>query len=424
MTAAREALSQLREGRARGICAPRVAVGVEDGMDDQRFDDLTRRLGVSVSRKRFVALLTGAFSAGAIAAGADIADAKKRGKSKKRKRRSSGPGLQGINGSSFCSTLCDSSGVPSFCDAQSSCTSDANCPATQPFCCQTGSCSSQSGAGVCCGAPVCAADLCEKDSDCANSPGCLCNTTTDLCEATTCAGGCFKDSDCPDFAGCVCNLSLNSELQAQGSGVPPGQCGTRETCGGPCVKDSDCAFTTGCVCDEATEQCVTATCPGSCTTNDNCTVRGQDGCACFLGVNTADAAAVDAVVAQGEGGACGLCRGSGETCTASSECCGQLVCEPSGASATGILTGTGTCQHKPKPHKRCKKHGQGCQADRDCCAQGTCYKGQCGEKDTHCNNDGECARGYRCQGGPLAPGHRRCRKNGRKRRNKTHRRNG
>jgi hypothetical protein len=205
------------------------------------------------------------------------------------------------------------------------------------------------------------------------------------CCALTCGGACLKDSDCPALAGCVCELPAR---RVAGQGALVGQCGT-------------------------------VTCPGSCTTNQNCTAHGQDSCVCFLGVNTADAALVDAVVAQGTGGNCGDCRGSGEACEASTECCGQLVCDPPAAAAEGILTGQGTCRHKPKPSKRCKKHGQGCQRDGECCAQGSCYKGKCGENDTHCKNDGQCARGYRCQGGPLAPGHRRCRKNGARRRNRT-----
>jgi hypothetical protein len=228
----------------------------------------------------------------------------------------------------------------------------------------------------------------------------------------TCGGDCAKDTDCPTLAGCFCEISDSVQrVGAEGLQLP-GQCRTA-VCGGPCVKDSDCEPATGCVCDENEGLCITVGCGGTCQANSDC--PEDDGCVCFLGVNTADAVAVDAVIAEGFIAQCGACRTTGQSCAASSECCGQLVC----------LSG-GTCGHKPrpKPNRRCHKHGGSCHSDHDCCAQGSCYKGQCGEKDTHCNNDGECAQGYRCVGGPLAPSHRRCRKNGRRKRNKTQRRHG
>jgi hypothetical protein len=132
-------------------------------------------------------------------------------------------------------------------------------------------------------------------------------------------------------------------------------------------------------------------------------VASGDQCVCFTGGDTA------LEIRAAATGTCSECLGTGATCLASTECCGQLSCPDSGI-----------CGLKPQPPRDCHKHGQSCNRDSDCCAQGICYRGKCGEKDTHCNNDGECAKGYRCQGGPLSPGHRRCRRSGHRRHNRTH----
>lgn len=119
---------------------------------------------------------------------------------------------------------------------------------------------------------------------------------------------------------------------------------------------------------------------------------------------------MERVNADGNGGECGTCLGDGTPCDASSECCGQLVC----------LT-SGVCGRKPANQNPggCRQHGGGCQKDAECCGgQTACFKGVCSEKDTDCRNDGDCAPGYRCQGGTLSDNHRRCRKNGKKRQNK------
>ncbi|MGH2618558.1 MAG: Dickkopf N-terminal cysteine-rich domain-containing protein, partial [Thermomicrobiales bacterium] len=149
-------------------------------------------------------------------------------------------------------------------------------------------------------------------------------------------------------------------------------------------------------------------CPGACDDNTDCREQGGDACVCFLGISTVNDDLVAHVIAEGNGGACGECRGAGQSCDASTECCGQLICR------------NGTCARKrqPKPkrnRKRCAKHGHGCSQDGGCCAQAICYRGRCGEKDTHCDSDRECARGYTCVGGQLTGGHRRCRRKGRKR---------
>ena len=207
---------------------------------------------------------------------------------------------------------------------------------------------------------------CRKDSDCSDTPGCTCNTTTHQCVTVGCGGPCQEESDCPDLTGCMCV-------------IPEG-----ETIG----------------------FCVTQVCPGTCSSNEDC-VSGLDDCVCFLGPGV-DVAAVHAEGPAPEGD-CAECLGLDEPCNASSECCGQLVCVPNSQSP-----GLGFCEPKPKPdhHHHCQKHGQRCHRDNDCCAQGTCYRGKCGEKDTHCHHDNECARGYHCVGGNLSAGHRRCRRNG------------
>ena len=187
----------------------------------------------------------------------------------------------------------------------------------------------------------------------------------------TCAGSCFKDADCPELENCVCTIN-----------VDPSRVGTEGDIPGSCV---------------------TRTCPGECSNNVDCTEQGQDNCVCFLGPTVDVAAAVSA-----EGidpvGSCGACLGAGAICDASTECCGQLVCQG------------GRCQRKRKPKKQraLRQLGKSCSQDPGCCAQAICYRGECGEKDTHCDSDNECARGYSCVGGRLTGGHRRCRRNRRK----------
>ena len=399
-------------------------------MDGQRFDDLARVLGVSTTRKRFMAAVAGLVGVGAAVRDLERVEASKRGK--KRKRRS---GTVGAQGGGVCDALCSGSGPDSrFCGSIGNCGSDDDCiqqDPSRPICCTTGNCGG-TGEGACCSAPTCAGP-CDKGS-CPDIEGCICDFDTNSCVSVLCGGECFKDTDCPPLAGCTCELPNGQEaraaggpagpdLGAQGATGPtgPGQCVT-QTCGGPCQKDSDCPTAAGgCICEELSGECVTVSCPGRCNDNVDCREQGQDECACILFIDrSAD------VGTQGEAGRCGVCRGVADPCSATTECCGQLVCESgnnAGLDAEGFMI-DGTCRRKKDPPKHCKQHGQACREDNDCCAQGVCYKGKCGEKDTHCNNDGECARGYRCQGGPLAPGHRRCRKNGRKRRNKTQRRHG
>jgi hypothetical protein len=163
---------------------------------------------------------------------------------------------------------------------------------------------------------------------------------------------------------------------------------------------------------------VSPTYPGFCNANAECTARGDPDCVCFEGRPNAQ------VVPAAEFGFCETCRTTGASCRGSNECCGQLVCEGvAEAGASGANGPAGSCRAKrPPPPRRCRRHGQSFHRDGECCAQGQCYQGTCGEKDTHCHNDRECARGYRCQGGRLSPGHRRCRKNGKRPQHLAHKR--
>jgi hypothetical protein len=242
--------------------------------------------------------------------------------------------------------------------------------------------------GVCSG-------FCTKDAECPDSPECICDLETNRCQTVLCGGVCDNERPCQNLTGCTCvqvagNLSL---------------CQTA-TCGSSCEK-GECNNVEGdsCVCDFETDLCVTIACPGSCQDNADCAEVGQDNCVCFLGAEVDVAAAVGSEGVD-PAGSCGACLGAAAECNASTECCGQLVCQ------------AGRCQRKPKPKpkkkERCAGSGKACSQDPGCCAQAICYRGQCGEKDTHCDSDNECARGYSCVGGRLTGGHRRCRRNGRK----------
>jgi hypothetical protein len=389
-------------------------------MDGQRFDDLTRLLGFALNRKRFVAALE---VLAAAPGGLEATTAKNKKRGKKRKRGGNvGVGAQGDP--EFCEGFCESdtdctAGEGCFCDEATNrcviltcggaCLKDDECPLLSGCTCNLPAGREGVGAeGILFGA--CVTDTCGGECDkgnCPDSPGCLCDFETNLCVTVLCGGTCDTSNDCASDDACLCITD----------GEGPGVCSL--VCESTCSKDSDCPPISNCVCDTELGSCIAPpTCSGSCDTNTQCAEEGAGDCVCFLGIDTADRASVERAIAEGSDGECGVCHGVGDPCDASSECCGQLVCEGGGPVVVSGEPPSGTCRRKRKPKDRCHKHGQSCQRDNDCCAQGVCYKGKCGEKDTHCHNDGECAQGYRCQGGPLSPGHRRCRKNGRRTRSR------
>lgn len=370
-------------------------------MDGQRFDDIARFLGASLNRKRFLTLVAGIVAPAGLATSGHNSLARN---GKRRKRRGNGVSVQGGD-NPVCAALCSGSVPnPQFCGGFGNCGSDEDCIAqdpNRPICCTTAPGCGGAGEGACCSEATCVGD-CTTSEDCGESCACL-----DGSCAPFCPGNCDGDPE-------VCNEIPGGEDDCL---CPNGACrctdGVCRTCEGACTKDLDCEDLPGCVCiieaGASSGACGTPdACPGLCQNNATCEDLGGDACVCFLGNDVNVAAAV-----QAEGvppnGACGECLGIGVFCDASTECCGQLVCQ------------NGACQRKRKPKDRCHKHGGSCHRDNDCCAQAVCYKGKCGEKDTHCHNDRECAQGYRCQGGPLAPNHRRCRKNGQRKRNRRNR---
>jgi hypothetical protein len=347
-------------------------------MDDRRFDELTRFLGVSVSRKRFLAFVTGIVAPVALVDGIADVDAKNKKKAKKRRRarQDDGVGSQG-NGNGTCGSACDPN-EPDQC---------LNC----------------SPQGVCIGVVVAGV-------------GAEGEPPTGRC-AARCTEFCdFSNGDPCDFLGqgdnCIC---IGNSFEATTEGLPEGCfCFDGCRCEGSCSKKkSECPDVPGCVCDDTFEEPgVCTTCPGACENNPQCTEQGADDCVCFFGsgVDVTD------VSIEGLAGRCGTCLANGQRCNASTECCGQLVCL------------NGTCQQKPpepkprpKRERRCHKHGQSCTGDNNCCGQGICFGGKCGEKDTHCDHDNECARGFVCVGGRDTGGHRRCRRRGRNVRRKKNR---
>ena len=309
-------------------------------MDGQRFDDLTRVLGASLTRKRLVSLLAGLLGAGAVAAFDDSVSAKKRG----RKHRQRDGGKIAAQGSSGCGAPCQSStecqGCPfAVCDdgvcatqCLTTCLEDSDCLSSTCVChdgfcaCTDGNCAPTCG-GFCefsaeC-APSCACvdnfcvptcpGNCDDDPEVCNQiPGeddCICpngecHCTDGTCLPLACGGDCSKDSDCPNLAGCICNEDTGQcetvtcggacikdtdcpqtggcfcAGQQGGGGVQGflvGQCVT-EVCGGSCKGDSECEGALGCVCDENEGQCITVGCGGTCTKDSDCPV--VSGCFC------------------------------------------------------------------------------------------------------------------------------------------------
>jgi hypothetical protein len=195
-------------------------------VDGHRFDELTRFLGVSLTRKRFLAFLGGLAAPIALTQQAEIATARKKGH-----KHHKGGGVEGL--------LEDTCG-----------------------------------------------GTCTKDSECDTESGCVCDLRTNQCETLVCGGDCTKDAECSTLGGCHCEFPIDGAEErfgAEGLDVI-GQCVT-DACGGFCTKDADCDDSGGCICDVGTNQCVTVVCPGFCETNDDCTEQGQDNCVCFTIIN-------------------------------------------------------------------------------------------------------------------------------------------
>jgi hypothetical protein len=255
---------------------------------------------------------------------------------------------------------------------------------------------------------------CEK-GQCGEVEGdsCVCDLERNLCVTIACPGFCEDNADCTEQGqdNCVCFFGPGVNVTDVSIAGPaaPGSCGTCLPAGHECDASTECCGQL--VCDLDTNLCVTVSCPGSCQDNADCTEQGADDCVCFFGVGVD----VTDVSIEGLDGRCDTCLPNGQTCNASTECCGQLVCL------------NGRCQQKPQPKpkpkrdRRCHKHGQSCTGDNNCCGQGICFGGKCGEKDTHCDHDSECARGFVCVGGRDTGGHRRCRRRGRNVRRKKNR---
>jgi hypothetical protein len=392
-------------------------------VDGQRFDDMARLFSARLNRKGFLAIIAGVAAPAALS---DDGAAKKR-KSRNRGRRGNQDlepeGIDGAVCSGSCTKTADCPDSPGcICDPDTNrcktvlcggaCVEDADCGDLPGCTCQSvGLQVNQCGMATC-------NEICEK-GECSQVPGdsCVCDFETNLCVTVNCPGFCEDNADCTGQGQDNCVCFLGDAVGAEGPAPPTGSCGACLGQGAACDASTECCGQL--VCDESSGECVPEACPGGCNDNDDCLAQGQDQCACILSITRLAADALD-VGAEGEAGACGECRGVDDPCTVTSECCGQLVCDGGADFGASGAVGDGTCRPKPKPKPkdRCHKHGQSCRRDNDCCAQATCYKGKCGEKDTHCNNDRECAQGYRCQGGPLSPGHRRCRKNGRRNRNR------
>jgi hypothetical protein len=220
----------------------------------------------------------------------------------------------------------------------------------------------------------CVYKTCAEAGQCCNDQGVCEECPPEICPALPCTDQPTCTVHDPT---CVC-----LGLTGQTSGV----CGTCITDGKPADSAAECCSGDFCATQGLCGLCPPQVCAGTCASSPLICATHAPDCICSSATL-----------------GCQTCVTVGGVCRASDECCGNEVCV------------NGVCGfRKARRGRGCTKHGQACRADGQCCGQANCYQGRCGEKDTHCHHDGECARGYRCEGGRSIGSHRRCRKTGSK----------
>lgn len=211
---------------------------------------------------------------------------------------SSSGGGPGPNGSGVCTTSCPKS-----------CSTDADCPSTDPECANFGSagsacvpvgtsvpkfCTSDSACNTAAGEECCATNAastdtvcalaaecrksCSADTDCAGgTPKCCTDYASPVCTATdACPVACTQTTDCNTTAGQLCCTTIHlADTHSTLSPSLAGVCAPAAECPVSCTADSDCAGTSG-----QGELCCNglcaATCVKSCTVDNDCnTENGQ-----------------------------------------------------------------------------------------------------------------------------------------------------
>src|SRR6478752_5416966 len=350
-------------------------------MDDQRFDNLSRIIARSTTRRSTVKGIAAAIGGGvfasvfgvraqrASAAGGDVA-----------------PGGACTGDTDCAEGTCSEAGV-CFCNDPNepvigcSCnTGDADPCGGTPICCPssdlpgsvgicvpasegcdpTGNCrdvGEQCGEGADC----CAGFLCDSGT-CINNcqePGGLCEFDENCCIGTCMSGTCACEDPAQPWMGCACDTGTDAPCgggttlccptgtEPGGPGVcTSGMAGCQVICtsepGGECASDDDC-------------------CTGTCSDEGICFCSDPDrpwiGCPCTTGTeNPCDGALCRPTGSTPGGpGVCtsnmagcetpGECTAIGASCATSDECCDELVCLDSGVcgiATTVVLPSTGS----------------------------------------------------------------------------------
>jgi hypothetical protein len=243
-------------------------------MDGRRVDALSRALGESVTRKRFVALLSaGGVSAIAAIRGQDLSTAKHGGRKQGKRRKERKKGTRRQEGSEQIS----SGGSPA-----------------QPL--ETNTCPGDRTQAIC---------HCPKGLGGAQ------------CHITCVAAGAGHENDSFDClcAGSAVGVPACAPERCPAVIAADASCGGPATYAGTCTTTADCPFSSipGSICDSETRQCVRPTCNGSCRSQEMC--RGGAGDCVCLGLS------------EEAPGRCGRCIQDALPANSRDECCSGDFCE-------------------------------------------------------------------------------------------------
>jgi hypothetical protein len=324
-------------------------------MDDQRFDNLSRIIARSTTRRSTVKGIAAAIGGGVFASVFGV-------RAQRAMAQEVGPGDECTSNEDCTTGLCSAEGeTPGVCYCSDPDRPWIGCD------CDTGT-ESPCGGGtvVCCsttddpgGPGVCTSDSvgCNPTGDCTQDPGQECSSDAECCTGTCQGGICACDDPDRPWVGCPCDTGTEAPCdggvccptttEPGGPGVCISNMASCETVctsdpGGECASDDDC-------------------CTGTCSDEGVCFCSDPDrpwiGCPCTTGTeNPCDGALCCPTGSEPGGpGVCtsnmagcqtpGECTASGDACSTSDECCDELVCLDSGVcgiATTVVLPSTGS----------------------------------------------------------------------------------
>jgi hypothetical protein len=326
-------------------------------MDDQRFDNLSRIIAHSTTRRATVKGIAAAIGGGVFASVFGVRAQRAGAQEPGQPGDPCGEGVECVTGN--CSSAengvcyCEDPARPWLgCDCDTG--TEAPCGGGSLVCCATSN--EPGGSGVCTSDSV----GCNPTGECSSDPGEDCETDADCCTGTCSDEGvCFCSDPARPWIGCDCNTGTEgpcgggTELCCPTGTEPggPGVCtssmaGCEVVCtsdpGGDCSSDDDC-------------------CTGTCSDEGVCFCSDPDrpwiGCPCTTGTEAPCDGGLCCPTGSEPGGpgvctssmaGCqtpGECTAIGAACATSDECCDELVCLDSGVcgiATTVVLPSTGS----------------------------------------------------------------------------------